>query len=161
MVPGVWRGALIRLNRVRRGGWIDLLLVLGVAGVLFGLVDLLGQATAAHRPKVEIDLSPWALPRYTFYSFTRRMVAYVLSLAFTLIYGYWAAKDRAAERVLIPLLDVLQSIPVLSFLPAFVLLLVSLFPVSNIGLESAALLNIFTGQAWNMVFSFFHSLQSI
>jgi NitT/TauT family transport system permease protein len=161
MLPGVWRGALVRLNRVRRGGWIDLLLVLGLAGLLFGLVDLLGQATAAHRPMVEIDLSPWALPRYTFYSFSRGMVAYILSLAFTLVYGYWAAKDRTAERVLIPLLDVLQSIPVLSFLPAFVLLLVSLFPGSNIGLELAAVLNIFTGQVWNMVFSFFHSLRSI
>src|SRR5580704_14326118 len=105
MVPGVWRGALVRLNRVRRGGWIDLLLILGVAGLLFGLVDLYGQATAAHRPEVIIDLSPWALPRYTFYSFTRGMVAYVLSLAFTLLYGYWAAKDQMAERVLIPLLD--------------------------------------------------------
>ena len=61
----VWR-RLIRLNRVRRGGWIDLLLVLGMAGLLFGLVDLFGEATAVHRPKVEIDLSPWALPRYTF-----------------------------------------------------------------------------------------------
>ncbi len=161
MRPGVWRGALVRLNRVRRGGWVDLLLVLGVAGLLFGLVDLYGQATAAHRPKVEIEMSLWALPRYTFYSFTRGMVAYVLSLAFTLVYGYWAAKDQAAERVLIPLLDVLQSIPVLSFLPAFVLLLVSLFPGSNIGLELAAVLNIFTGQVWNMVFSFFHSLRSI
>jgi NitT/TauT family transport system permease protein len=161
MVPGVWRDALMRLNRVRRGGWVDLLLVLGVAGLLFGFVDLLGQATAAHRPKVEIDLSPWALPRYTFYSFTRGMVAYLLSLAFTLIYGYWAAKDRTAERVLIPLLDVLQSIPVLSFLPAFVILLVSLFPGSNVGLELAAVLNIFTGQVWNMVFSFYHSLRSI
>jgi NitT/TauT family transport system permease protein len=156
----VWQPVLGRL-RFLRHGWIDLLLILGVGGVLFGLVDLLGQATAAHRPKVEIDLSPWALPRYTFYSFTRGMVAYLLSLAFTLIYGYWAAKDRAAERILIPLLDVLQSIPVLSFLPAFVILLVSLFPGSNIGLELAAVLNIFTGQVWNMVFSFYHSLRSI
>jgi NitT/TauT family transport system permease protein len=161
MIPRVWRGALVRLNRVRRGGWIDILLVFGLAGLLFGLINLYGEATAAHRPKVEIDLSPWALPRYTFYSLTRGVVAYVLSLAFTLVYGYWAAKDRAAERVLIPLLDVLQSIPVLSFLPAFVLLLVSLFPGSNIGLELAAVLNIFTGQVWNMVFSFFHSLRSI
>src|SRR5947209_15693772 len=140
MVPRVWRGALARLNRVRRGGWIDILLILGVAGLLFGLVDLFGEATAAHRPKVVIDLSPWALPRYTFFSLTRGVVAYILSLTFTLAYGYWAAKDATAERVLIPLLDVLQSIPVLSFLPAFVLLLVSLFPGSNIGLELAAVL---------------------
>jgi NitT/TauT family transport system permease protein len=128
---------------------------------LFGLVNLYGQVTAVHRPKVEIDLSPWALPRYTFFSLSRGVVAYILSLTFTLVYGYWAAKDPTAERVLIPLLDVLQSIPVLSFLPAFVLLLVSLFSSSNIGLELAAVLMIFTGQVWNMVFSFFHSLRSI
>src|SRR5205085_7018817 len=110
---------------------------------LFGLVDLLGEATAVHRPKVEIDLSAWSLPRYTFYSLTRGLVAYGLSLAFTLAYGYWAAKNHAAERILLPLLDVLQSIPVLSFMPAFVILLVSLFPGSNLGLELAAVLNIF------------------
>jgi NitT/TauT family transport system permease protein len=161
MVPRVWRGGWLRLDLIRRGGWIDLLLVLGIAGMLFGLVDLYGQATAVHRPKVEIDLSPWALPRYTFFSLTRGIVAYILSLTFTLVYGYWAAKDPTAERVLLPLLDVLQSIPVLSFLPAFVLLLISLFPNSNIGLELAAVLMIFTGQVWNMVFSFFHSLRSI
>ena len=160
LTPNVWRHAVLRL-RLARHAWIDLLLVLGVAGLLFGLVDLVGEATAAHRPTVEIDLSPWALPRYTFYSLTRGLTAYVLSLAFTLVYGYWAAKDRAAERVLLPLLDVLQSIPVLSFLPAFVILLVSLFPGSNIGLELAAVLIIFTGQVWNMVFSFYHSLRSI
>src|SRR6478735_6271654 len=108
----VWRGALVNLRRARRGGWADLLLVLGVAGVLFGLADLVGEATAAHRPQADIDLSLTELPRYTFYSLTRGLIAYALSLAFTLAYGYWAAKDRAAERVLIPLLDVLQSIPV-------------------------------------------------
>jgi NitT/TauT family transport system permease protein len=161
MVPRVWRGTLVRLNRVRRGGWVDILLVFGLAGLIFGLADVFGQATAAHRPSVHIDLSPWALPRYTFYTLTRGIIAYCFSLTFTLIYGYWAAKDATAERVLIPLLDVLQSIPVLSFLPAFVILLVSLFPGSNIGLELAAILNIFTGQVWNMVFSFFHSLRSI
>jgi NitT/TauT family transport system permease protein len=161
MVPGVWRGALIRLNRVRRGGWVDLLLILGVAGLLFGLTDLLTQATAAHRPQVEIDLSPWALPRYTFYSLTRGLAAYALSLAFTLAYGYWAAKDHAAERVLIPLLDVLQSIPVLSFMPGILLAMVALFPGSNVGLEIAVIICIFTGQVWNMVFSLYHSLRSI
>ena len=59
----VWRGALVNLRRVRRGGWTDLLLVLGVVGVLFGLVNLVGEATAAHRPQAEIDLSLSALPR--------------------------------------------------------------------------------------------------
>jgi NitT/TauT family transport system permease protein len=157
----VWRGALVNLRRVRRGGWTDLLLVLGIAGVLFGLVDLLGEATAAHRPLAEIDLALAALPRYTFYSLSRGLAAYALSLAFTLAYGYWAAKDARAERVLIPLLDVLQSIPVLSFMPGILLAMVSLFPGSNVGLELAAVVSIFTGQVWNMVFSLYHSLRSI
>ena len=161
MVPRVWRGTLGRLNRVRRGGWVDLLLIVGVAGLMFGLMDLFGQATAAHRPTVEIDLSWRALPRYTFYSLTRGLAAYVLSLAFTLVYGYWAAKDHAAERVLIPLLDVLQSIPVLSFMPGILLMMVALFPRSNVGLELAVIISIFTGQVWNMVFSLYHSLRSI
>jgi NitT/TauT family transport system permease protein len=157
----VWRGALANIRRVRRRGWIDLLLVLGLAGVLFGLADLAGEATAAHRPVAEIDLSLAALPHYTFYSLTRGLVAYALSLAFTLAYAYWAAKDRAAERVLIPLLDVLQSIPVLSFMPGLLIAMVALFPGSNVGLELAAVLSIFTGQVWNMVFSLYHSLRSI
>src|SRR5205085_2591390 len=77
------------------------------------------------------------------------------------VYGYWAAKDRYAEKVLVPLLDILQSIPVLSFLPGIVLSLVTLFPTTNVGLELATVLMIFTGQAWNMTFSFYHSLRSI
>src|SRR5207249_10854248 len=101
------------------------------------------------------------LPRYTFFSLSRGLLAYSLSLGFTLAYGYWAAKDRTAERVLVPLLDVLQSIPVLSFLPGLVLALVAVFPTTNTGLELAAVLMIFTGQAWNMTFSFYHSLRSI
>jgi NitT/TauT family transport system permease protein len=152
---------MVRLHRVRHGGWVDLLLVLGLAGLLFGLVDLLGEATAVHRPVADIDLSLAALPRYTFYSLTRGVTAYALSLAFTLAYGYWAAKDPAAERVLLPLLDVLQSIPVLSFMPGILLAMVALFPGSNVGLELAAVVSIFTGQVWNMVFSLYHSLRSI
>src|SRR4051794_17918719 len=157
----VWRGARVNLRHVRHGSWIDLLLILGVAGVLFGLADLLGQATAAHRPVAAIGLSAAELPRYTFYSLTRGLVAYALSLAFTLAYAYWAAKDPVAERVLIPLLDVLQSIPVLSFMPGILLAMVALFPGSNVGLELAAVISIFTGQVWNMVFSLYHSLRSI
>ena len=89
------------------------------------------------------------------------MIAYVFSLTFTLIYGYWAAHDRAAERVLVPLLDILQSIPVLGFMPGLILTLVAIFPRSNIGLELASILMIFTGQAWNMTFSLYQSIKSI
>src|SRR5207248_2824927 len=106
------------------------------------------------------DLSPWALPQYTFFSLSRGLIAYVLSLLFTLGYGYWAAKDPIAERVLVPLLDILQSIPVLGFLPGVTLAMVAAFPSSNIGLELASIIMIFTGQAWNMTFSFYHSVRS-
>ena len=111
--------------------------------------------------QVEIDLHPRALPVYVFYSVMRISIAYFLSLAFTLVYGYIAAYNARAERFMIPLLDVLQSIPVLSFLPGVMLAMVSLFPRRQLGLELGAILLIFTGQVWNMAFSFYASLKSI
>ncbi|HEX9348472.1 MAG TPA: ABC transporter permease subunit [Gemmatimonadales bacterium] len=150
-----------QLHRTRRFGLVDLAIVVALAGLLFGVLQLGREWSGASRPAMVIDLSPWALPRYTFYSLSRGLLAYVLSLAFTLSYGYWAAKDRLAERVLVPLLDILQSIPVLGFMPGLILALVALFPHSNIGLELAAVIMIFTGQAWNMTFSYYHSLRSV
>ena len=111
------------------------------------------------RPAVEIDLSLRALPGYTVLSLMRGLAALALSLLFTLVYGYWAARDALAEKVLVPLLDVLQSVPVLGFMPGLVLSLVALFPGSNIGIEAAAIVMIFTGQAWNMTFSFYRSVR--
>jgi NitT/TauT family transport system permease protein len=157
----IWGNAIAALDRVQRFGWADLVIVCGLAGLFYGLFDVSHEWVGEHRPTVDIDLSPWALPLYTFYSLCRGLLAYVISLVFTLLYGYWAAKDHIAERVLIPLLDILQSIPVLGFLPGLVLALVALFPKSNIGLELAAVLMIFTGQVWNMTFSFYHSLRSV
>jgi NitT/TauT family transport system permease protein len=157
---GAWGEATAFLERFRRGVWIDAVLLVGVTGIVFGLASLAGEWRTL-RPAVHIDLALSALPIYTFYSLTRGLIAYVFSLLFTLTYGYWAAKDPVAERVLVPLLDILQSIPVLGFMPGVVLALVSLFPGSNVGLELASVLMIFTGQAWNMTFSFYHSLRTI
>jgi len=154
-------GLVDLVHHTRRFGLVDLAIVVALAGLLFGVVQLGREWSGASRPAIVIDLSPWALPRYTFYSLSRGLLAYVLSLAFTLTYGYWAAKDRIAERVLVPLLDILQSIPVLGFMPGLILALVALFPHSNIGLELAAVIMIFTGQAWNMTFSYYHSLRSV
>src|SRR6201997_3898004 len=112
-------------------------------------------------PTVEISRSVWALPAYAGYSLLRITIAYVLSLVFTLVYGYIAAYNHRAERFMIPLLDVLQSIPVLSFLPAVMLAMVGLFPGRQIGVEMGAIVLIFTGQVWNMAFSFYASLKSI
>jgi NitT/TauT family transport system permease protein len=112
-------------------------------------------------PQVEISRSPLALVAYAGYSLLRITFAYVLSLAFTLVYGYVAAYNPRAERFMIPLLDVLQSIPVLSFLPGVMLAMVALFPGRQLGVEAGAILLIFTGQVWNMAFSFYASLKSI
>jgi len=147
--------------RTRHFGWVDLIIVIALAGLLYGVLQLGREWRGAARPAIAIDLSPWALPRYTLYSLSRGLLAYALSLSFTLLYGYWAAKDRVAERVLVPLLDILQSIPVLGFMPGLILALVALFPHSNTGLELAAVIMIFTGQAWNMTFSYYHSLRSV
>lgn len=157
----VWGEATALLDRSRKFGWVDLLVVIGLAGLLYGVIDLASEWAGEHRPGIEIDLSPGALPRYTFFSLVRGLLAYAISLGFTLVYGYWAAKDRVAERVLVPLLDILQSIPVLGFMPGLILALVALFPHSNVGLEMAAVIMIFTGQAWNMTFSFYHSVRAV
>lgn len=116
---------------------------------------------APFTPVVEISSSPWALPRYAALSLLRISIAYGLSLVFTLVYGYIAAYNAKAERFMVPLLDVLQSIPVLSFLPAVMLAMVALFPTRQLGVELGAILLIFTGQVWNMAFSFYASLKSV
>jgi NitT/TauT family transport system permease protein len=111
--------------------------------------------------QAKIDLHPAALPKYALYSVLRITIAYGLSLAFTLIYGYIAAYNRKAERFMIPLLDTLQSIPVLSFLPGVMISMVALFPTRQLGVELGCVLLIFTGQVWNMTFSFYSSLKNI
>lgn len=125
--------------------------VLSIARTWFGPVT----------PVVEISLDPSALPGYAASSLLRITIAYVLSLIFTLVYGYIAAYNAKAERIMIPLLDILQSIPVLSFLPGVMLAMVALFPHRQLGVELGSILLIFTGQVWNMAFSFYASLKSI
>ncbi|HXZ14352.1 MAG TPA: ABC transporter permease subunit [Candidatus Sulfotelmatobacter sp.] len=112
-------------------------------------------------PQVQIRLEPNALPGYAALSVLRIFLAYLLSLLFTLVYGYVAAYNARAERFMIPLLDTLQSIPVLSFLPGVMLAMVSLFPRQQLGIELGSIVLIFTGQVWNMTFSFYSSLKSI
>jgi NitT/TauT family transport system permease protein len=132
-----------------------------VLSLFYGVVAVAQSWLGPFNPQVEISRSPLMLPVYAAYSLLRITIAYALSLAFTLVYGYIAAYSPRAERVMIPLLDVLQSIPVLSFLPGVMLAMVALFPHRQLGVEMGAILLIFTGQAWNMVFSFYSSLKSI
>jgi NitT/TauT family transport system permease protein len=138
------------------------LLMFGAGIALFYGVLVVGRAwLGPFTPEVEISRQPLALVAYAGYSLLRITIAYLLSLAFTLVYGYVAAYNPRAERFMIPLLDVLQSIPVLSFLPGVMLAMVALFPGRQLGVEAGAILLIFTGQVWNMAFSFYASLKSI
>ncbi len=108
-----------------------------------------------------IILSTKYLPLYSFYSILRVFIAFILSFIFAIVYGYLAYRNKTLEIFLIPLLDVLQSIPVLSFLPPVFFFMVSIFKGSRIGLELASIILIFTGQVWNLVFSFYNSLKTI
>ncbi len=129
--------------------------------LFYGILSLARYWTSPINTQAEIRLEPAALPLYAAYSVARIAVAYLLSLAVTLVYGYVAAHNRRAEKLMIPLLDTLQSIPVLCFLPGVMVAMVALFPTRQLGLEFGSILLIFTGQVWNMAFSFYSSLKSI
>lgn len=111
-------------------------------------------------PGPSISLEPSALPIYTFLSIGRMAAAYVLSLSFSIFYGRIAASHRRAEQLLMPLLDVLQSVPILSFLPMVLLSLSSFLP-QNVAAELASIVLIFTSQAWNITFAWYQSLTTI
>lgn len=138
----------------------DFVIILAGLALFYGLLSFARSSIVPIHTKQEIDLSPGALPGYAMFSVARIAIAYVLSFIFTLIYGYVAARNAKAERFMIPLLDTLQSIPVLSFLPPVMLAMVALFPNRQLGVELGCILLIFTGQVWNMTFSFYSSLKN-
>jgi NitT/TauT family transport system permease protein len=138
------------------------LIVAAFCLAVFYCVVLLGRYWFGHTvPSAEISQSARSLPLYAFYSIVRIGVAYLLSLVFAVAYGYYAAYHPRVEAFMIAVLDILQSIPVLSFLPGVMLVMVSLLPTRQIGVEIGAILLIFTGQVWNMAFSFYSSIRSI
>jgi NitT/TauT family transport system permease protein len=139
---------------------IDIAVFLFVFAAIYGVYAIGRTWLGPVAPHATISQSPRALPLYALYSLIRITVAYALSLVFALAYGYVAASSRRAEVVLIPLLDILQSIPVLSFLPGVMLAMVALFPHKQLGLELGSILLIFTGQVWNIAFSFYSSLKT-
>jgi NitT/TauT family transport system permease protein len=145
----------------RAFSWVDLAVAGLLAAFIYALVTVAHEWTAPLQQVPEIHLEVRYLPLYTLFSLSRGVIAYGVSFVFTMIYGYIMARVAGAEKVMLPVLDILQSIPVLGFLPGFVLGLVHLFPNQNIGLEIASVLMIFTGQVWNMTFSFYSSLKSV
>jgi NitT/TauT family transport system permease protein len=110
---------------------------------------------------LEVNLSPANLPNYAMRTTMRMFAALVASLIFTFTYGTAAAKSRRASLVLIPILDILQSVPILGFLTFTVVFFMSLFPGNVLGLELASIFAIFTSQAWNMAFSLYQSLKTV
>jgi NitT/TauT family transport system permease protein len=145
----------------RRSFGADLFVLTAIVAGLFSLIAMGKEWHQPFQNKIEINLSPWLLPYYTMLSFLRGAVAYFLSFIFTIFYARWAAYDRQAERFLIPLLDILQSIPLAAFLTPIEIFLVGLFPHSEVGLELTCIIVIFTGQVWNMTFSFYYSLKGL
>jgi NitT/TauT family transport system permease protein len=139
----------------------DLPVVLVGLALFYGLLSLAHYWAGPVNTQAKIQLYPSKLPEYAFFSVARIAVAYFISFAVTLVYGYIAAHNAKAERFLIPLLDTLQSIPVLSFLPGVMVSMVALFPTRQLGVELGSILLIFTGQVWNMTFSAYSSFKSI
>jgi len=157
------RETLARTQVLQRS-W-PFVLDLCVAGIglacFYGVVVIARYWFGHPEPEIIISQSPRALPQYAFYSVVRIGLAYLLSLIFAIGYGYIAAYSKRLEPLMIAGLDILQSIPVLSFLPGVMLAMVALFPTRQIGVEMGAIVLIFTGQVWNMAFSFYSSIKSI
>src|ERR1700733_13317658 len=160
----------MRLNvPISVGGWgrfftrWDVLAVL----LILGLLTFLGEASRhllqplselQHQP---VSLDPRHLPEYAARTTLRMLLAMVLSLIFTFTYATLAARSKRAERLLIPLLDILQSVPILGFISITIVFFLALAPGRVLGAEFAAIFAIFTSQAWNMAFSFYQSLRTV
>jgi len=150
---GVWRRPGLRLA--------DVVVFAALLALLFGLLRLAPALNAPFLPKTapsQVSTDPANLPYYAARSLLRMFIGLVLSVLFTFVYATAAARLRRAEKVLVPLLDILQSVPVLGFLTVTVTAFINLFPGSELGLECASIFAIFTSMAWNMTFAFYHSL---
>ncbi len=152
-----------QLERGWRFGWIDAIVILAVFVLLWLLVVLTGDMQVRfdelHSPPLSLDVA--LIPYYTARTVLRMFIAFAAALLFTFTYGYVAAKSVRARKVMLPLLDILQSVPVLGFLSITVTGFLALFPGSLLGVECASIFAIFTAQAWNMTFGFYHSLITI
>jgi NitT/TauT family transport system permease protein len=149
-------------RRLRPNTWdlVALPLVLGLLA-LIGWGSLAMSARYHLGQPLVISLDPWRLPEYALRTVLRMAWALIASLIFSLAYAALAAKSRQAEKILIPLLDVLQSVPILGFLSITVTGFIALFPGRLLGVECAAIFAIFTSQAWNMTFSVYQSLRTV
>ena len=157
------RETLARSQVLRRTWPVVLDLCVAAIGlaIFYAVVRIAMLWAGPPSEQMVVSLSPRALPQYAFYSVVRIFLAYVLSLVFAVSYGYLAANNKRVEAFMIAALDIMQSIPVLSFLPPVMLAMIALFPTRHVGVELGAIVLLFTGAVWNMAFSFYSSLKSI
>ena len=143
--------------------WVDGVVLLAVLGLLWSALHFGRGMLVAFDPAgvPELDFSTGQIPYYAGRTLLRMWIAFGFSLFFAISLGYLAAKNHAARAVILPALDVLQSVPVLGFLSATVAGFMALFPGSLLGVECASIFAIFTGQVWNMAFGFYHSMVTI
>ncbi len=141
----------------------DFLLLIGVLAALFFMSGACQKMTGPYLlgAPLSISLNPNQLPFYAMQTVLRMFIALIISIFFTFVVGALAAKNRRAEQVIIPAIDVLQSVPVLSFLAISITGFIHLFPGSLLGPQCASIFVIFTAQVWNMTFSFYQSLKSV
>jgi NitT/TauT family transport system permease protein len=142
---------------------MDFAVLVAVLVLLYAVLRVGHGATASFSPAAlqHVSTSPSRLSYDAARSLLRMFIALFFSTVFTLVYGYAAARGRRAEKVLVPILDILQSVPVLGFLTITVTAFIALAPGTELGLEAASIFAIFTAQAWNMTFSFYVSLKSM
>jgi NitT/TauT family transport system permease protein len=158
------RPHVLARSQVIKRSWpffLDLMVAAICLAAFYGVLYIARFWFSKAQPQFVVSLAPSSLPLYAFYSVVRIGLAYLLSLVFAVGYGYIAAYNKRAESLMIAALDILQSIPVLSFLPGVMLAMVALIPTRQLGVELGAILLIFTGQVWNMAFSFYSSLKSL
>jgi NitT/TauT family transport system permease protein len=141
--------------------FIDMGVGLCALAVFMAIVHMAGYWLGSAVPASPISQSARSLPLYALYSVVRIAIAYFLSLIFAVAYGYIAAHNKRVEAWMIAVLDILQSIPVLSFLPPVLLAMIALVPHHQLGIELGVILLIFTGQVWNLAFSFYSSVKAI
>lgn len=155
-----WQTSRSVLHQANRWDWAALPIILGFIFLLgFGASQMISPYQIGTPLKISLD--PWHLPYYLLRTTLRMMLALVLSLLFSFVFAALAAHYRLAEKIMLPALDILQSIPVLGFLTITITGFIALFPGSLFGVECAAIFAIFTSQAWNMAFSMYQSIRAV
>ena len=151
--------------RIRAVRPADILVLLALFALLFGLLELIPSLNSPLRSQSSagtssVSLDPAEIPYYAVRSLLRMFIGLFLAVVFTFVYATAAARLPRAEKILLPILDILQSVPVLGFLTVIASTLVALFPGSELGLECSSIFAIFTAMAWNITFAFHASLVS-